>query len=272
MQYDEIFCRNIGLFSKEEQNKLRSAKVAVAGAGGVGGNQAVALVRQGIGEISIMDPGVFDEPDMNRQYGATMKNIGINKAYATAEMLRDMNPNLKCKVYKEAAKNRDQMEEFISGSDLVIDAIDYIGFHHKQLLHDVARNEGIYILSGPIPGFGATMMIFSPNGMTVEEFYGAPIDKTQWPDYKFPMDRIMPRQKVPEIYNHFVDGGMEYISTNGACGLAVGGLVGMEAALIITGRRKEKDIVIVPFVSYLDLMNRGFIIFNPLDETSFEAH
>ena len=66
IEYDEIYKRNICLFTLEEQQKLGKSVVSIAGVGGVGSYQAVALARQGIGELRIMDPGVFDEPDLNR--------------------------------------------------------------------------------------------------------------------------------------------------------------------------------------------------------------
>ncbi len=61
MNYDQGYLRNIGVFSSEQQDKLRHAKVTVAGGGGVGGIQAVTLARMGIGEMTIMDPGVFEQ-------------------------------------------------------------------------------------------------------------------------------------------------------------------------------------------------------------------
>ena len=99
MDYDLVYGRNIGLFTKEEQEKLKAAKVAIAGVGGVGGIQAATLARFGIGKMAIMDPGVFDEPDMNRQYAATKSTLGRNKAIATAQFLRDINPLIDLDVF-----------------------------------------------------------------------------------------------------------------------------------------------------------------------------
>ena len=88
MNYDQVYLRNIGIFTGRQQARLRQAKITVAGVGGVGGIQAVTLARMGIGEMTIMDPGVFDEPDMNRQYAAMKNTIGQNKARATAGLLK----------------------------------------------------------------------------------------------------------------------------------------------------------------------------------------
>jgi tRNA A37 threonylcarbamoyladenosine dehydratase len=67
--------KNIGLFTMEEQKKIREAIVFVARLGGVGSYQTVSPARQGIGELRIMGPGVFDECDFNRQYGAPMSTV-----------------------------------------------------------------------------------------------------------------------------------------------------------------------------------------------------
>lgn len=263
MNYDEIYQRNIGLFTKTEQKKLQMAKVAIAGVGGVGSYQAVALARLGVGELSIMDPGVFDEPDMNRQYGALNSTIGINKATATAPILQDINPLLKINVRTEAAETTAEVDEFIAGATLVIDAIDYAGFRPKQLFHERARKQGMYILSGPIPGFGASLQIFSPQGMTVEEFYGAPEDPKLWDNFRIPITKIAPPDAIPQVLFDFEHEKIGYLSSNGASAQLVGGLLGMEAALMITGKRAEKNLITVPDMVYIDLLQRNFVRYNP---------
>lgn len=263
IEYDEIYTRNIGLFSPEEQQKLRESVVSIAGVGGVGSYQAVALARQGIGELRIMDPGVFDEPDLNRQYGALMSTIGENKASATTKILQDINPYLTIKTYTKAAESREEIEEFIHGAALVIDAIDYAGFGHKQLLHDCARDNGQYILSSPIPGFGASLMIFSPDGMTMEEYYNAPSDPALYKNFILSMDSLMPTALIPPVYRDFEQGRIGYLSTNGASAQLSGALAGLEAALMITGKRQKENFVVVPEIIYVDLLNRSYSTYIP---------
>jgi len=265
VQYDELYTRNIGLFTPEEQQRLRESVVSIAGVGGVGSYQAVALARQGIGELRIMDPGVFDEPDLNRQYGALMSTIGENKASATTKILQDINPYLKIKTYTKAAESRQEIEEFIQGAALVIDAIDYAGFGHKQQLHACARANGQYILSSPIPGFGATLMVFSPDGMTMEEYYNAPADPSLYKDFILSMDTLMPTALIPPVYRDFEQGRIGYLSTNGASAQLSGALAGLEAALMITGKRKKADLVVIPEIIYVDLLNRSYATYNPMN-------
>ena len=68
--YNEAFSRNIGLFTLEEQDKLRRSHVAIAGMGGVGGVHVATLARTGIGNFTIADPDCFELANMKRQYGA----------------------------------------------------------------------------------------------------------------------------------------------------------------------------------------------------------
>jgi len=74
--YSEAFSRNIGLLSQTEQERVRGARVAIAGLGGVGGNHALALARIGFGSFSLADMDKFELANMNRQVGATIDTLG----------------------------------------------------------------------------------------------------------------------------------------------------------------------------------------------------
>src|SRR5436190_7249977 len=74
--YEEAFRRNRGLCTDNEQHILRNSRVAIAGMGGVGGVHLVTLARLGVGKFTIADPDSFDVVNFNRQYGATMSNLG----------------------------------------------------------------------------------------------------------------------------------------------------------------------------------------------------
>ena len=80
-------------FPKEMQVKLRGAKVAVAGLGGLGSNIAVMLARSGIGELLLVDFDVVDVTNLNRQM-YFISQLGKPKAEALPEILRQINPYL----------------------------------------------------------------------------------------------------------------------------------------------------------------------------------
>src|SRR5687767_1077946 len=100
--YKEAFKRNRGLINDADQEKLRNSRVAIAGMGGVGGAHLLTLARMGIGAFNIADPDVFEVANFNRQVGATISNLGRNKAEAMADAVADVNPQVKLNVFAEA--------------------------------------------------------------------------------------------------------------------------------------------------------------------------
>ena len=80
-------------FPKEMQEKLRSAKVAVAGLGGLGSNIAVMLARSGIGQLLLVDFDIVDVTNLNRQM-YFISHLGRPKAEALSEILCQINPYL----------------------------------------------------------------------------------------------------------------------------------------------------------------------------------
>ena len=67
------------LIGKESLEKLHNTKVLIVGVGGVGGTCLEALVRSGIGHITVVDGDVFNESNLNRQIICTINNLGSKK-------------------------------------------------------------------------------------------------------------------------------------------------------------------------------------------------
>ena len=78
-------------FPKEMQKKLRNARAAVAGLGGLGSNIAVMLARSGIGKLLLVDFDVVDVTNLNRQM-YFIPQLGKPKAEALPELLYQINP------------------------------------------------------------------------------------------------------------------------------------------------------------------------------------
>lgn len=175
MNHDElvqqIFSRNIGLLTEAEQKKLLSSHVAVVGAGGVGGIHVLTLARLGVGGFSIADPDVFEPVNISRQYGASMATVGRNKAEVLAEMVKEINPAATTRVFSEGV-DRDNVDSFLEGAHAFIDGIEFFEIDIRRLLFMKARALGIYgITSAPL-GFGATLQLFSPAGMSFDDYFG----------------------------------------------------------------------------------------------------
>ena len=118
------FERTEMLLGSAAVEKLKNSHVAVFGAGGVGGHAIEALVRSGLGEITIVDMDTVSESNINRQAFATVKTVGMPKVDAAEERIREINPD--CTVHKLCQFYLPEMEFDFAQYDYVIDAIDTV--------------------------------------------------------------------------------------------------------------------------------------------------
>lgn len=256
------------MFAKEHLEKLQNSKVVVAGVGGVGGIEAATLVSMGVGELVIFDPGVFDEPDTNRQYGARASTMGRNKAQATAELLRAINPELKLTVLDYAPDTEAELDSLLRDAQVAIDAIDYMGFDYKALFAQAVRRAGLYNFTAPISGLGTAIFILDPGGMTLEELYDAPADLALWPTHKLPLGKLLGSSRFGGLVTDMVEGRRPYLSNCAGIATLNGGLVAMEVALFLSGLRRPDDLVCAPQAVYVDLLHRKLETYNLKEVTA----
>ena len=156
--YQEAFSRHRGLISAEEQAVLQGKRVAIVGQGGVGGVHLITLTRLGIGGFHIADPDRFEVANFNRQFGATMRTLGQNKATVMAEEARAINPDLELRVFAEAI-TPENIDALLDGIDVVLDGIDFFSLDTRRLVFREARRRRIWaITAGPI-GFSAAWLV-----------------------------------------------------------------------------------------------------------------
>ncbi len=166
--YEDIFQRNIGTFTREEQEKIRNLKVAIAGGGGLGGLAAYMLARLGVGEIRIADPEEFDVSNINRQFGAYIDTIGQNKAKAIAGEILRINPFLKVTAISNAL-DKTNMGEFLEGADVVIDGIEFFELDAVLALHDEAIKNKLPIFTCQAVMEIVTATSFHPSGVGLRD-------------------------------------------------------------------------------------------------------
>ena len=122
----EKFLRNEMLFGKEALEKLKNARVAVFGIGGVGGYALEALVRAGVGEIDIIDSDCVAVSNINRQILATTETVGEKKVDVAEKRAKAINPDVKINkfdiFYLPETAHLFDFEKY----DYVIDAIDTV--------------------------------------------------------------------------------------------------------------------------------------------------
>jgi tRNA threonylcarbamoyladenosine dehydratase len=156
----EAFERNLGLVTKDEQQKLAGCLVAIAGCGGVGGAHAYTLARLGIGRFRLTDPDTFSLANFNRQIGATMDTIGRNKAVVTAEMIRAINPQASVEIV-EGGITADNATDFVRGTHAVVDGVDFFAIEARRRLFAAAWQWGAPALTAAPLGFSGTVHVFA---------------------------------------------------------------------------------------------------------------
>lgn len=168
--YNEAFSRNLGLLSQDEQERLRTSRVAIIGMGGVGGIHLATLARLGIGSFTIADPDTYELANFNRQYGAKVRSIGRSKVEVMAEEALDINPELEIRRM-DAPIDESNIDEFLKGADLVVDGVDFFAIETRRLVFDAARKRGIWTVTAGPHAFGAAWLAFDPNGMSFDRFF-----------------------------------------------------------------------------------------------------
>lgn len=170
--YREMTRRNIGVYTEKEQERLRRARVAVCGLGGVGGMEAILCARMGIGAVTGIDPDAFDTTNLNRQMLSSVSAIGEAKAAVAERVLREINPQLEVRMVR-AAVDEDNAAALLAGHDLVLEAVD--DMPSRVIIHRTARELGIPSVgmsgSPPHRGFVST---FLPGGVPYEEALNLP--------------------------------------------------------------------------------------------------
>ncbi len=144
MSFD-IYSRTAALLGAAATQKLKGARVAVFGAGGVGSAAIEALVRSGVGAVDIFDHDSISESNLNRQLMTHSENIGESKAKAAAERARLINPEIKATAYELFYRCDTADSVDLSRYDYIIDAVDTLTA--KLLLVERARAAGVPIIS-----------------------------------------------------------------------------------------------------------------------------
>lgn len=120
----EIFYeRTQRLLGEDAMARLQEMHVCVLGVGGVGSWVAEALVRTGIGEMSLVDFDTVDVTNINRQVQALHSTIGEVKVEAMKNRLLDINPKVVVHCYNEHIQP-EQLPTCLAQADFVVDCID----------------------------------------------------------------------------------------------------------------------------------------------------
>lgn len=139
------FSRTQLLLGTEAMEKLKRARVAVFGIGGVGGYVCEALVRSGVGAFDLVDDDKVCLTNLNRQIIATRKTVGKYKVEVMRERILEINPDCDVRVHQcfYLPETADQFN--FSDYDYVVDAVDTVTAKVTLVLE--AQKAGVPIIS-----------------------------------------------------------------------------------------------------------------------------
>lgn len=167
--YPYRYIRNVDILSAAEQLGLAESRVAVVGAGGLGGQVVLLLARIGVGTLVVVDYDLFDETNLNRQALCVKETLGEPKARAAAEAVAEINPGvhvIPCQVRLSA----ERMADVLAGCHVIVDGLD--NARDRLLLQDAAGRLGIPMVHGALAGFEGRVMTVFPGDAGVRQLYG----------------------------------------------------------------------------------------------------
>lgn len=165
----EIFERTELVLGKDALERLSNSRVIVFGVGGVGGHLVEALVRSGVGHITIVDYDVVEKTNINRQLVALHSTLGQSKVEVLKNRLLDINPEVEVNAINKfyLLENEDQFD--LTGYDYIVDAVDNMSAKISLVLR--ANKENIPIISA----MGAGNKV-NPTMLEVSDIYKTSVD------------------------------------------------------------------------------------------------
>ncbi|NBI11483.1 tRNA threonylcarbamoyladenosine dehydratase [Colidextribacter sp. OB.20] len=180
------FIRTRLLVGDTPLERLKNARIAVFGVGGVGGYAVEALARSGAGTLHLYDDDTVSVSNLNRQIAALHSTVGQSKAEVMARRVRDINPDCRVETFQMfyLPSNADRVD--LSQYDYVIDCIDTVAAKLELVTRCTALQVKIISAMG-------TGNKFDPSALVVTD-----ISKTQG----CPLARTMRKELRRRGINH----------------------------------------------------------------------
>jgi molybdopterin/thiamine biosynthesis adenylyltransferase len=176
-RYDrQIMIADIG---EEGQEKLKKARVFIAGAGGLGSPAAIYLTAAGIGKICVVDHDRVELSNLNRQILHWDEDMGKKKVSSAREKLKKINHEVKVEAIEKTITEASVFQ-LIAGFDVIVDAMDNLPT--RYLLNKAAIEKNIPFFHGAVYGFeGRAMTIIPGKTACLRCVYRGDIPKEKFP-------------------------------------------------------------------------------------------
>lgn len=191
-----IFARTERLIGADGLARLQNAHVILFGTGGVGSWCAEALVRSGIGHLTIVDPDCVDETNINRQLPATTATVGQPKVEVLKKRLLEINPSADITALRQRYEKGADFG--LAGYDVIIDAIDSLTDKMNLLLEASATPAEVFC------SLGAACKL-DPTKIKVAEFFsvrGCPLGAAL--RKKMRKENTLPAKPITAVYDEEV--------------------------------------------------------------------
>ena len=212
-QYKELVDRNIGFITPEQQEQLRSTKLAVFGMGGVGSPAFEVLVRCGVGKFSIVDNETYEATNLNRQIFAYRHTLDRPKIDVAAEWAEQINPDVQIEKFDSVGE--DNIEEILRDSGVAVMAIDSLA--PCIVTSRKARQMNIPLVEGWAIPYG-NVRVFTGDTPTLEEAYSLPTGGREISDIsdeefrQLGLSVLLGLGKIEGIREYYSDEAIENIS------------------------------------------------------------
>lgn len=139
------FARTERLLGEDAMKKLRAARVAVFGVGGVGGYVVEALARSGVGAIELIDHDTVSITNLNRQIIALQSTLGKYKVDVMKDRILDINPECKVDIHRCFFLPETEGEFDFREYSYVVDAVDTVTAKIQLVMQ--AKECGVPVIS-----------------------------------------------------------------------------------------------------------------------------
>ncbi len=146
---------------QEGQEKLKSSRVLVIGAGSIGSPVLLYLVASGIGKIGIVDYDKIEAKNLQCQLLYGNKDVGKHKVIIARQRLAEMNPNVDFEILNLEIKENN-VQPLTSKYDLVLDTTNRFSFHY--ILDDACRQGGKTWIYSSMNGYHGEITVFNCQG------------------------------------------------------------------------------------------------------------
>jgi molybdopterin-synthase adenylyltransferase len=176
-RYDrQIMIPGIG---EDGQEKLKKARVVIAGGGGLGSPISLYLAAAGVGTLRIIDNDKVELSNLNRQILHWDKDIGKEKAKSAYEKLRQLNKNVNTETINTTIEENN-VSDLVSGFNVIVDAMD--NFPTRYLLNEAAIKHNIPFVHGAVSGLeGRALTVIPGKSACLKCLYHAVPPKTKFP-------------------------------------------------------------------------------------------